>query len=359
MATLGTLRERPVVGDGPRGLQRRWQRVGLLPARPSRARRLTAGERTGSAAICDRYQLLCFSMALWNGHDPILKERLFGLTPDEANHGEDVKEYYFYVDSTPTHSYMKYLYKYPQREYPYGHLSRRIAAGNPARRSRNTSCSTRASSTTTATSTSSSNTRRRRPEDFCIRIEVFNRGPEAAPLHIAAASLVPQHVGLGRRNRRRSRRSHSARTATGYVSLVADDTNAKQLRNLPFEYQLGQRYLYAESAGTPLFTNNETNAARVWGGDAHSRSAYREGRVPPLRHQRRELRESRSSAARRRVSTTSRSNVPAGGSVVVRLRLIGRRARRPDLGRRRDRDDRAARRPTSSTTRSIRRYGDR
>src|ERR1700758_4240343 len=73
----------------------------------------------GMAAICDRYQILCFSLALWNGKDPILKERIFGLTPSEGNHGEDSKEYYFYLDSTPTHSYMKYLYKYPQAGYPY------------------------------------------------------------------------------------------------------------------------------------------------------------------------------------------------------------------------------------------------
>src|ERR1700678_2817276 len=73
----------------------------------------------GLARICDRYQLLCFSLALWNGRDSILKERPFGLIPAEGNHGEDLKEYYFYVDSTPTHSYMKYLYKYPQAEYPY------------------------------------------------------------------------------------------------------------------------------------------------------------------------------------------------------------------------------------------------
>jgi hypothetical protein len=73
----------------------------------------------GLAGICDDQQLLCFALALWNGRDPILKERLFGLTNNEGNHGEDVKEYYFYLDSTPTHSYMKYLYKYPQRAYPY------------------------------------------------------------------------------------------------------------------------------------------------------------------------------------------------------------------------------------------------
>src|SRR5437773_10237590 len=66
--------------------------------------------------------MICFALALWNGRDPILKERIFGLTGSEGNHGEDVKEYYFYLDSTPTHSYMKYLYKYPQAEFPYGHL---------------------------------------------------------------------------------------------------------------------------------------------------------------------------------------------------------------------------------------------
>src|SRR5437870_10135220 len=76
----------------------------------------------GIAGICDRYQLLCFAPAFWNGRDPILKERLFGLTPGETNHGEDVKEYYFHLDNTPTHSYMKFLYKYPQRAYPYGQL---------------------------------------------------------------------------------------------------------------------------------------------------------------------------------------------------------------------------------------------
>ena len=76
----------------------------------------------GIAGICDRHQLICFSIALWNGRDPILKERLFGLTGHEGNHGEDVKEYYFYLDSTPTHSYMKYLYKYPQAAFPYADL---------------------------------------------------------------------------------------------------------------------------------------------------------------------------------------------------------------------------------------------
>ena len=126
--------------------------------RPARAP--TAGARTAWPASRDDKQRLCFALALWNGRDPILKERLFGLTNSEGNHGEDVKEYYFYLDSTPTHSYMKYLYKYPQAAYPYDDLvddQRRARAST----SRSTSCSTPASSTRTATSTSSSSTPRR------------------------------------------------------------------------------------------------------------------------------------------------------------------------------------------------------
>jgi len=81
-----------------------------------------AGGEDGLLGICDRHQLVCFALALWNGRDPILKERLFGLTANEGNHGEDVKEYYFYLDSTPMHSYMNALYKYPQGEFPYSQL---------------------------------------------------------------------------------------------------------------------------------------------------------------------------------------------------------------------------------------------
>jgi len=87
----------------------------------ARSRAYRWGE-DGLAGISDDQQLLCFAVALWNGKDPILKERMFGLTNSEGNHGEDVKEYYFYLDSTPTHSYMKYLYKYPQRAFPYDDL---------------------------------------------------------------------------------------------------------------------------------------------------------------------------------------------------------------------------------------------
>ena len=95
-----------------------------FPHDHARSRAYRWGE-DGIGGISDRHQYICFALALWNGKDPILKERLFGLTGNEGNHGEDVKEYYFYLDSTPTHSYMKFLYKYPQREFPYARLDER------------------------------------------------------------------------------------------------------------------------------------------------------------------------------------------------------------------------------------------
>src|ERR1700693_579233 len=93
----------------------------FFPHDHARSKAFRWGE-DGIAGICDHHQYICFALALWNGRDPILKERLFGLTGEEGNHGEDVKEYYYYLDNTPTHSYMKYLYKYPQAEYPYSQL---------------------------------------------------------------------------------------------------------------------------------------------------------------------------------------------------------------------------------------------
>ena len=116
----------------------------------------------GLAGICDDQQHLCFALALWNGRDPILKERLFGLTGNEGNHGEDVKEYYFYLDSTPTHSYMRMLYKYPQAAFPYAAAGRReppARQGRPGVRADRHRHLRRA----TATSTSSSSTPRPRP----------------------------------------------------------------------------------------------------------------------------------------------------------------------------------------------------
>ena len=145
----------------------------------SRSRAYRWGE-DGLAGISDDHQYLCFAVALWNGRDPILKERLFGLTNSEGNHGEDVKEYYFYLDSTPTHSYMKYLYKYPQSAFPYGKL---IEA--------NRGCSRDQFEYELIDTGVFDGERyfdvfveyaKASPEDICIRIEVCNRGPEAAAI---------------------------------------------------------------------------------------------------------------------------------------------------------------------------------
>jgi len=154
----GAVPEREAVGYSSRGLQRGRQRLGLFHPRSGTLTGLPVGRRR-AGGICDEKQRLCFALALWNERDPILKERLFGLTNSEANHGEDVKEYYFYIDSTPTHSYMKYLYKYPQREYPYGDLIETNADGRG--RSSSTNCWTRASLTATGTLTCLSSMRRR------------------------------------------------------------------------------------------------------------------------------------------------------------------------------------------------------
>ncbi len=141
--------------------------------------------RWGEDAIagwCDRFQLLVFGWAFWNGRDPILKERLFGLVPNEANHGEDVKEYYFHLDATPTHSYCKFLYKYPQAEFPYAQLIAENQKRTPQQREFE------------LLDTGIFDDDRyfdifieyakAGPEDVCVRIEICNRGPDAAPIHV-------------------------------------------------------------------------------------------------------------------------------------------------------------------------------
>src|SRR5262245_28600219 len=147
----------------------------------ARSRAYRWGE-DGLAGISDDQQRLCFALALWNGKDPILKERLFGLTNSESNHGEDVKEYYFYLDSTPTHSYMKYLYKYPQAAFPYAKL-----VDTSRGRSR-----TEFEYELLDTGVFDQNRyfdvfveyAKESPEDILVQISVHNRGPEAAELHV-------------------------------------------------------------------------------------------------------------------------------------------------------------------------------
>src|ERR1700722_14525934 len=141
----------------------------------------------GIAGISDERQHLCFALALWNGRDPILKERLFGLTNSEGNHGEDVKEYYFYLDSTPTHSYMKFLYKYPQGAYPYSDLvetSRRRGRNEPEYELLDTGIFDRDRYWDVFVEYAKNT-----PEDMLILISSHNRGPEAAELHVLPTLL--------------------------------------------------------------------------------------------------------------------------------------------------------------------------
>ncbi|HEX8782615.1 MAG TPA: hypothetical protein VF764_04540, partial [Steroidobacteraceae bacterium] len=136
----------------------------------------------GIAGISDDQQRLCFALTLWNGKDPILKERMFGLTNDEGNHGEDVKEYYFYLDSTPTHSYMKYLYKYPQQAYPYDQIvatNRRRSRNEPEYELIDTGVFDDDRYFDVFVEYAKAG-----PEDILIHISVANRGKEAAKLHL-------------------------------------------------------------------------------------------------------------------------------------------------------------------------------
>ena len=132
VAAVGAVSHRAAMGHRPRGLQPGRRRLGLLPHDHARSRAYRWGE-DGLAGICDDEQRLCLCLALWNGRDPILKERLFGLTNSEGNHGEDVKELYYYLDATPTHSYLKMLYKYPQARVSLRTAGRRESPPRQAR----------------------------------------------------------------------------------------------------------------------------------------------------------------------------------------------------------------------------------
>jgi hypothetical protein len=205
----------------------------------------------GIAGISDRHQVVCFSVALWNGRDPILKERLFGLAGPEGNHGEDVKECYFYLDSTPTHSYMKMLYKYPHAEFPYARLveeNRRRDRSAPEFELNDTGVFDGNRYFDVFVEYAKADV-----EDILVRITAVNRGSEATPLHILPTiwfrntwswdgSAKPT-LGL-------------ARNGDGGEDVVELETT---------EY--GRRWLYCERADELLFAENETNARRLYGGE--------------------------------------------------------------------------------------------
>ncbi|MGD8514292.1 MAG: glucosidase [Granulosicoccaceae bacterium] len=270
----------------------------------------------GIGGICDRYQLLCFSLALWNGHDPILKERHFGLTPHEGNHGEDVKEYYFYLDSTPTHSYMKHLYKYPQGEYPYQELVDRNKERNgqgPEYELLDTGLFDDDRYFDVFIEYAKADT-----DDICIRIEAFNRGPDEATLH-----LVPQlwfrNIWAWGDEKLNEPLIQVEKHNSKQLVLCADDNDATGLTNLPFKYQLGKRYLHAEADGSPLFTDNETHMCRVYGEQAGDGRTY----VKDAFHRHIIHGEDCVNPAQQgtKAALHYRRSVPAGGSTVLTLRL--------------------------------------
>ncbi|HEX5944354.1 MAG TPA: hypothetical protein VFY66_18875, partial [Anaerolineales bacterium] len=280
----------------------------------------------GLAAICDRYQIMIFALGLWNGRDPILKERLYGLVPGEANHGEDVKEYYFYLDSTPTHSYMKYLYKYPQSAFPYSKLieenSRRRGRQQPEYELIDTGVFDEDRYFDVFVEYAKAD-----PEDICIRIEVANRGPEDAAIHVLPQIWFRNSWGWGPEPRPEpSIRLGPA--GKNFKSLEADDSQAEQLPTLSFEYHVGKRYLYSDTDGQPLFTNNETNSPRVWGSGAQSRTPF----VKDAFH--RYIVNGEECVNPAQVGTKacfhySERNVPAGGSIVINLRFTNKVLKQP------------------------------
>ncbi|HKQ96368.1 MAG TPA: glucosidase, partial [Candidatus Polarisedimenticolia bacterium] len=277
-----------------------------LPHDHARSRAYRWGE-DGLLGITDRECRLCFSIALWNGRDPILKERLFGLTGPEGNHGEDVKEVYFYLDSTPTHSYLKALYKYPQGEFPYG----RLVAENRSRGKHDPEFELSDAGAfdgdryfdVTAEYAKAS------PDDILIRITVANRGPEPAPIHLLPTLWFRNTWSWGR-------------TGEGYwpkpsLSLAKDG-------RIVAEHATLAKMQFAAAPGPDgkppewLFTENETNTERLFGSEnktPYVKDAFHE-HVVGGRHDRVNPEKRGTKAA-----ALYKMMVPAGGQVVVTLRL--------------------------------------
>ncbi|MBC7926010.1 MAG: glucosidase [Bryobacteraceae bacterium] len=254
----------------------------------------------GIAGICDRHQKICFALALWNGKDPILKERLFGLTGNEGNHGEDCKECYFYLDSTPTHSSMKYLYKYPQAAYPYERLvneNRGRGRDQSEFELMDTGVFDDSRYFDVFVEYAKANS-----EDILIRVTVANRGPEPADIHLLPTVWF------------RNTWSWSAGVPRPSMKLTNEQPVVIELN----EPEYGRRWLLAEGSPNLLFTENETNFRRLYGtagGSAYVKDSINDcvvhgagDAVNPAR-------------TGTKAATHYAMTVPAGESVVVRLRL--------------------------------------
>ena len=206
----------------------------------------------GIAGICDRHQRICFALAFWNERDPILKERLFGLTNSEGNHGEDVKEYYYYLDATPTYSYLKYLYKYPQAAFPYAQLiaeNGRRSRKDPEFELIDTGIFQENRYFDVFIEYAKADS-----EDVLIRVTAFNRGPAAAALHLLPTVWFRNKWSWG---------GKAPGDEKPNLQRIAGVEGAEVVELSQPDY--GKRWLMAESAPELLFTENETNAERLYG----------------------------------------------------------------------------------------------
>jgi hypothetical protein len=263
----------------------------------------------GLAGFSDDHQRLCFALALWNGKDPILKERLFGLTNSEGNHGEDVKEYYFYLDSTPTHSYMKYLYKYPQNEYPYGDL----IATNRERG--------RASWEYELLDTGIFNEDRyfdvfveyakATPTDILIQISLCNRAPEAASLHVLPTLWFRNSWAWWP-----DQPKPALRQRPGENTVTIETSNA----------ELGGFLLHCDGNPPLLFTENDTNNEGIFGtpnGSRYVKDAFNTYVVAGRQEAVNPNQTGTKAAAHYQL------NVDVGGTAIIRLRLSNTPSRAP------------------------------
>ncbi len=263
----------------------------------ARSRAYRWGE-DGMAGFSDDKQNLCFALALWNGQDPILKERLYGLTNSEANHGEDVKEYYFYIDSTPTHSYMKYLYKYPQAAYPYLDLietNRRRSRDEMEYELLDTGIFDEDKYFDVFVEYAKVD-----PEDILVRITVHNRGPEAAPIHLLPTLWFRNTWSWG---------------GDEHKPLVRQ----AGLGNIEASHvELGNITLQCDDAPELLFTENESNFGRLWGQlnpSPYVKDAFHEYVIGGNKEAVNPDHTGTKAAAHYVL------DVPAGGSKVVRIRM--------------------------------------
>lgn len=276
------------------------------------------------AGWCDQYQTIVFSLAFWNSKDPILKERLFGLNPYEGNHAEDVKEYYFYLDGTPTHSYMKFLYKYPQAAFPYQRLIEENQKRGPHDREFEL----------LDTGVFQDNRyfdifveyAKADPEDTIIRVEVCNRGPEAASIHVVPHLLFRNRWSWEAKGFEVKPNIQEGPAGKGFISLYADPSNLPPVENVPFEYKLDPLYLYAASGCEVLFTENESNLQRLYNAtnaspyvkDAFHRSIIHkeQGVLNPEREG-------------TKAALHFQGQIPAGESKILYFRLTPRKEKNP------------------------------